>query len=128
DIEIPVAKDVHVAMIREWNKEFLDKDWNAYIINDGKEPIEMALIVSKGFNDAKITAEFRHQVKLLPAKSYAKIEFLESKVLALNNQFSITYFKDNKMFEKTFLFKANTIKEKHLKKLPVMKLEGILGN
>ena len=106
----------------------MDKDWNAYIINDGKEPIEMALIVSKGFNDTKITAEFRHQVKLLPAKSYAKIEFLETKVLALNNQFSVTYFKDNKMFEKTFLFKANTIKEKYLDKLPVMKLEGILGN
>jgi hypothetical protein len=32
------------------------------------------------------------------------------------------------MFEKTFLFKANTIKEKYLDKLPVMKLEGILGN
>ncbi len=128
DITIPESKDIYIAAVLEEHPEYHTKDWNAFIINDGKEPIEMALIVSKGFNDTKITAEFRHQVKLLPAKSYAKIEFLESKVLALNNQFSVTYFKDNKMFEKTFLFKANTIKEKYLKKLPVMKLEGILGN
>jgi hypothetical protein len=32
------------------------------------------------------------------------------------------------MFEKTFLFKVNTIKPENLKALPVMKLEGILGN
>jgi len=43
DIEIPIAKDVYVAIVHEWNKEFLSKDWNAYIINNRKTPIEMAL-------------------------------------------------------------------------------------
>ncbi|MBG26000.1 MULTISPECIES: hypothetical protein [Croceibacter] len=128
DINIPESKDIYIAAVLEKHPEYHTKDWNAYIINDGQEPVEMALIVSKGFSDTKITAEFRHQVKLLPAKSYAKIEFLESKVLALNNQFSVTYFKGSKMFEKTFLFKVNTIKPENLKALPVMKLEGILGN
>ena len=102
DINIPESKDIYIAAVLEKHPEYHTKDWNAYIINDGQEPVEMALIVSKGFSDTKITAEFRHQVKLLPAKSYAKIEFLESKVLALNNQFSVTYFKGSKMFEKTF--------------------------
>ncbi|MCR9227303.1 MAG: hypothetical protein NXH90_07800 [Flavobacteriaceae bacterium] len=32
DIEIPVAKDVHVAVIREWNDGFLSKDWNVYLL------------------------------------------------------------------------------------------------
>ncbi|KKL21970.1 hypothetical protein LCGC14_2440110, partial [marine sediment metagenome] len=41
DIEIPVAKDVYVAIIHEWNDEFLSKDWNAYVINARNTAIEM---------------------------------------------------------------------------------------
>ena len=46
DIEIPVAKDVHVAIVHEWNEEFLSKDWNAYLINNRATPIDMVLIVT----------------------------------------------------------------------------------
>lgn len=50
DIEIPVAKDVHVAIIREWNEDFLSKDWNAYLINNRSDAIEMAIVVPRVTN------------------------------------------------------------------------------
>lgn len=127
DIKIPDSKDVYVAIVLEEHPEYHTKDWNAYIINDGNTAIDTVIIVSKGFSATKTTAEFRHQVNVLPPKSYAKIEFIEQKLLTINNQFFVTYFKNNTLLEKRFLFKANTIKQTHIKPIPVMSLQGIIG-
>ena len=77
DIDIPVVKDVYIAAVLEFNQDFNTNDWNAYIINDGTRPLESVLIVSQGFDDKDLTAPMRHSLALLPAKAYAKIEFLE---------------------------------------------------
>ena len=91
DIEIPVAKDVHVAVIREWNEEFLSKDWNAYLINNRSDTIEMTIVVSKGFDGDKKTSTMRHGIGVLGPKSFKKIELLQEEVLALNNEFFVTF-------------------------------------
>lgn len=127
DIEIPESSGIHVAAVREKNEEFQSLDWNAYIINDKNEAVEMVLIVSKGYDNKKATSTMRHSIKVLPAKSFAKIEFLQDEVLQLKNEFSVTYFGDGKMYEKTFSFRKNSIKEKDADELPVMKQKGILA-
>ena len=126
DIEIPVAKDVYVAVIREWNDEFLSKDWNAYLINDRKDAIEMTIVVSKGFDGDKKTSTMRHGIGIVDAKSFKKIEFLQEEVLALNNEFFVTFFAENKLFEKRFLFPKNTISENSLTAIPIIEKDGIL--
>ena len=126
DIKIPEVKNVFVAVVHEEHPEYKTLDWNAYIINDGDVDIETVLIVSKGYNEKKMTPVMRHTISKLPAKSYAKIEYLQEKVLALNNEFKITFFKDNQMFDKSYLFRKNTINEKALQKLPIMQLKGVL--
>lgn len=127
DIEVPEVKGVYVAAVREENKEFRSMDWNAYIINELGEPLEMVLIVTKGFDQIRSTSKMRHSIKILPAKSFAKIEFLQDEVLALNNEFSVTYFAEGKMYEKTYTFRKHTIKERKAVKLPVMENKGILA-
>lgn len=126
DIEIPESKEIYLAVVREKNEEFQSMEWNSYIINNGKTSIEMILIVTKGFDKEESTSTMRHSIKELPAKSFAKIEFLQDEVLRLNNQFSVTYFAGNKLYEKTFLFRKNTINEAVLKELPVMNSRGLL--
>jgi hypothetical protein len=127
DIEIPVAKDVHVAVVREWNDEFLSKDWNAYLINNRADAIEMTIVVSKGFDDDTKTSTMRHGIGVVEAKSFKKIEFLQEEVLALNNEFFVTFFAENKLFEKRFLFPKHSISEKHLTNIPIIDKEGILS-
>lgn len=127
DIEIPVAKDVHVAVVREWNDEFLSKDWNAYLINNRADSIEMTIVVSKGFDDDTKTSTMRHGIGVVEAKSFKKIEFLQEEVLALNNEFFVTFFAENKLFEKRFLFPKHSISEKHLTNIPIIEKEGILS-
>lgn len=126
DIEIPEVKDVHVAVVQEKHLEYKTLDWNAYIINNSDKDLDTVLIVSQGYNDKKLTPPMRHTLAKLPARSYAKIEYLQDKVLELNNEFKITFFEGNQMFDKTYVFRKNTINEKALQTVPLMQLKGIL--
>ncbi|MBX2827897.1 MAG: hypothetical protein KTR22_07025 [Flavobacteriaceae bacterium] len=127
DIKIPVVKDVYVAAVKEFNKDFNTYDWNAYIINDGKEPLETVLIVSQGYNKEHMTAPMRHSLNLLPVKSYAKIEFLEESIFKLDNFFTITFFIGDTLYDKRFELPANSILDDNAVDLPVMGKAGVLA-
>lgn len=126
DIKIPEVKDVYVAVVREEHLEYKTQDWNAYIINNSDSELDTVLIVSQGYTDKKMTPPMRHTIAKLPARSYAKIEYLQDQVLALNNEFKITFFMGNQMYDKSYLFRKNTINEKALQIIPLMQLRGIL--
>lgn len=127
DIHIPKVKDVYIAVVQEEHPEFKTLDWNVYIINAKENAIEMILIVSRGFDNTKKTSIMRHKIESLPAKSYAKIELLQEDVLALNNEFKVTFFEGDQMFDKSFLFKKESIHIMNLKPLPVMKEKGVIS-
>lgn len=125
DIEIPEVEGVFIAAVLEDNPEFRSRDWNAYIINAKPVPIEMILIITRGYDSKRSTSTMRHTVKVLPARSYAKIEFLQDEVLGLNNEFLVTFFEGNRMYEKKFTLTKNSVKESAIENLPVMTVKGI---
>ncbi|MCX7551164.1 hypothetical protein [Xanthomarina sp. F2636L] len=126
DIQIPEVKNVYLAVVNEYNDIYKTQDWNAYIINDKDVDLEMVLIVSSGYSEAKKTAVFRKKLERLPAKSYAKIELLQEDLFALNNTFKVTFFEGNTMYDKTYLFRKNSINLKALQPLPLMDVKGVL--
>jgi hypothetical protein len=126
DIEIPKVEGVYVAVVYEYNDIYKTNDWNAYIINDKDVDLEIVLIVTSGYNDDKITSTFRKKLDVLPKKSYAKIELMQEELFALNNTFKVSFFEGNKMFDKTYLFRKNTINLKALQPVPLMSAKGVL--
>ncbi len=128
DIKIPEVTDVFMAVVKEYNNEFQCEDWNAYIINNKDVAIEMVLIVSKGYDEDKMieTAVLRHKIEKLPSKSFAKVELLQEDVLKLSNFFNVTFFEENAMHDKKFLFEKGSIKESALRNIPLLNKRGIL--
>ena len=126
DIDIPKVEGVYVAIVNEYNDIYKTQDWNAYIINDKDVDLEMVLIVTSGYSEKKMTSIFRKKLDLLPKKSYAKIELMQEDLFAINNQFDVTFFENNKMFDKTYTFKKNTINLKALQAVPLMEAKGVL--
>ncbi len=126
DIIIPEVESVHVAVVHEYNDIYKTQDWNAYIINDKDVDLEVVLIVTSGYSDKKMTSIFRKKLDVLPKKSYAKIELMQEELFALNNEFRVTFFEGNTMYEKTYLFRKNTINEKALQTIPLMTVKGVL--
>jgi hypothetical protein len=128
DILIPEVTDVFMAIVKEYNEDFKCDDWNAYIINNKEVDLEMCLIVSKGDEETtKLkTSVLRKKIEKLPAKSYAKVEYINPAVLRLNNSFEVTFFEGNKMFDKTYTFKKGTVKDGTLRVIPLLNKEGVV--
>ena len=127
DIQIPEVTDVEIAVVYEYNDLYKTDDWNVYLINNKNINLEMIVIVSQGFSDTKTTSLLRKKLETLPANSFAKIEFIQPELFKLNNRFQVSFFEDNKLFEKTFLFKENTIKESALHSISEIKKRGVLA-
>ena len=127
DIQIPKVKNVYIAAVNEFNDEFKTHDWNAYIINNNDVSLETVIIISQGYDNKKMTAPMRKTIQLLPAKGYAKIEFLEKNVLKVNNFFTVSYFIGDKLYDKRFELPANAAIEDNAVSLPVMKKDGVLA-
>jgi len=127
DIQIPKVTNVEMAVVYEHNAIYKTEDWNIYIINNKEVDLEMVVIVSQGFSETKTTSLLRKKVEKLPANSFAKIEFIQPELFKLNNRFQVTFFEGNTLYEKTFLFKENTIKESALLRIPMLKKQGILA-
>ncbi|GAA3562258.1 hypothetical protein [Snuella lapsa] len=126
DIEIPKVENVYIAVVKEYNDIYKTQDWNAYIVNDKAVDLEMVLIVTSGYSESKTTSIFRKRLDKLPAKSYAKIELMQEELFALTNTFKVSFFEGNKMFDKTYTFRKNTINLQALQPIPLMKSKGVL--
>ena len=127
DIQIPEVIDVEMAVVYEFNDLYKTDDWNVYIINNKNVDLEMMVIVSQGFSETKTTSLIRKKLDKLPANSFAKIEFIQPELFKLNNRFQVTFFEGNTLYEKTFIFKENTLKEGALRIIKEIKKRGILA-
>jgi len=127
DIQIPEVTGVEMAMVYEYNDIYKTDDWNVYLINNKSVPLEMLVIVSQGFSETKTTSLLRKKLAVLPAKSFAKIEYIQPELFKLHNRFQVTFFEGNTLYEKTFLFQENTVKESSLHMVDEIKKRGILA-
>ena len=51
---------------------------------------------------------------------------VERNVLQLNNEFMVTYFIGNTLYDKKFTFVKNAINEKNVEEVPILFLDGII--
>lgn len=130
DIQIPVVENVFLAAVQEWSDEFMEKVWYVYLVNDSDFDLNGVMVVSKAFGtlggEMKKTSMLRHAFAEIPAVSTVKVEMLEKSVLALNNEFMVTYFIGNTLYDKVFIFKSNVINEKNTEEVPILFVEGVI--
>ena len=130
DISIPVSENVYIAAIYELHPEYEIYDWNIYLINDWDQPLENVLVVSHAYGkidgEMRQTSRLRHGFATVPAKTAIKVEFIDPKVLVLNNEFAVTYFLGNTLYDKKFVFRENTINEHAQTDLPTIDRRGVL--
>lgn len=129
DIEIPVVKDVAVAVVSEesiWKKD----DWYVYMVNMGNEVLKNILVVSRGYgemNNEKInTSTLRQHFDELGPKEYLKIEPIMEEVFGVTNEYWISFYIGNKIFDKQYIFLPETIKPEHCINVPLINKRGVM--
>jgi len=130
DITIPKVENVFVAAVQEWSDDFMDKVWYVYLVNDSDFNLDGVMVVSKAFGtidgEMKKTSLLRHSFPSVPAVSVVKIEMLETNVLQLNNEFMVTYFIGDTLFDKKFIFRAQTITPDYVEEVPILFVDGVI--
>ena len=124
DINIPEVENVFLAAVQEWSDDFMEKVWYVYLINDSDFDLDGVMVVSKAFGtvdgEMKKTSLLRHAFPHIPAVSVVKIEMVETSVLRLNNEFMVTYFIGSTLYDKKFIFRAQTITPDYVEEVPIL--------
>ena len=129
DIEFPAVTDVAVAIVNEKN-ELNQDEWNVYLLNFKNEPLESVLVSSRGYgevnNEKRKTSELRHFLNVVNQKSFAKIEPIMEDVFGLNNEYWVSFYQREKMYDKKFIFLPESISEKYLIYIPIINKRGVI--
>lgn len=128
-VNIPV-EGLAIAAVLEPIPDTQDMEWNIYIINKKDVAIQNVLVSSKGYgevNNEKIeTSQLRHFLEDMPAESFKKIEPIMPELFKLNNQYWISFYIDKQIYEKKYVFLAETILEANMTQVPIMNKKGVL--
>lgn len=130
DIVQPKIEQVAVAVVKEKN-EINQTIWNVYIINQRTEALQNVLVSSKGYftdldgNETK-TSILRHSLGTLKAKSYQLIEPIMEDVFGLHNEYWLSFYQNNLIHDKKYIFLAETICDQNLIKIPLINKLGVM--
>lgn len=128
DIDFAVSTGVKLAIARE--KTATGFEWAVYLINLNLIELHTVMITSKGYGElngeTKQTSVLRHMMEELGSQSVAKVEPIDPALFALTNEFWVSYYILDQIFDKKFIFTSGSIEESSLQMIPELGLEGIL--
>lgn len=128
----PKVEDVAVAIVQEIG-ENNKPIYNTYLLNlKENEILEGIIITSRGFGEDVHTGEkvktsmLRHCLEILLPNEAARIEPIMEEVFGLTNEYWVSFWINDKMYDKKYIFLPETIQEKNLKVIPVLGLKGVM--
>ncbi|WP_162343300.1 hypothetical protein [Cyclobacterium salsum] len=126
DIEFHPVTGVKLAIAREKDGD----GWSAYLINNNLIELTTLLITSRAYGEMegkrKKSSVLRHMIERLEPTSFARIEGIDPDLFALTNEFWISYYIVDQIFDKKFIFVAGSIQENHMSYIPELDLHGIV--
>ena len=128
DIDFPEVAGVKMAIAKSVN-ELGESDWGVYIINTNLIELENVMIVSKGYEDqadGRKTSTLRHMIEKLGANSFAKVESIDPAVFSFTNEFWVSYYIINELFDRKFL--VQPFSEFELSAIVELEMDGVLAN
>jgi len=125
---IPKVEGVFLALLEEKD----NAEYAVYLVNDRKDIMEGIIVTSVGFGEnlqsgeALKTATLRHSLEVLLPEEYAKIELMVPEVFGLYNEYWVSFWIDEVLYDKKFLFLPDSIKIENFEVLPRFNKRGIL--
>jgi len=127
----PKVENVGVAVIQSVNEE-KEKEFTVYLINMRDDIMEGIIVASTGYGENTVTGEkiktstLRHGIEVLLPNEIAKIEPIMPEVFGLSNEFWVSFWVEDVLYDKRFVFPAESIVEENFKYLEQFKRKGIL--
>ncbi|WKK80121.1 hypothetical protein [Marivirga arenosa] len=127
DIDFSPVTGVELVLTKSENNG--ETQWDVYLVNKNLIELETVMITSKGYGEIdghkKETSVLRHMIEKVEEQSYARIEPIQPELFQLNNEYWVSYYILNQIFDKKFVFVPDSIQEDNLQYIPELDLMGI---
>lgn len=127
----PKVENVAVSVVQEMGEEGLPI-YNVYLLNLRDDIMEGIIITSKGYGENQTTGEkvqtstLRHCLEILLPNEAAKIEPIMEDVFGLANEYWVSFWINDVMYDKKFVFVAESISENNLREIPILGAKGVM--
>lgn len=124
DIAFSPVKNVHIVVAKG------EEGWKVHLLNRSNNRLENIMVTSKGYGETKTesqeTSVLRHVIPYLEPKEHALIEPIDESVFHLNNEYWVSYFMENQVYDKKYIFLPDSIILENLITIEELGMKGIL--
>jgi len=131
ELKGPKVEGVAFAVVQQLNEEN-EKVYYVYLLNLREDIMEGIIVTSQGYGNNVNTGEqirtskLRHSLEVLLPNEAAKIEPIMEDVFGLANEYWISFWADDVLYDKKFVFVAESISEENMKLLPIIGEKGVM--
>ena len=127
----PPVEKVGIAVVEEVNEQ-QERMYYVYLLNMRDDIMEGIIITSTGYGENVQTGEkiktstLRHSLEVLLPNEAAKIEPIMEDLFGIANEYWVSFWVNDTMFDKRFVFLPETITQKNMKIIPLLGQKGVV--
>lgn len=131
ELKGPKVENVSVALV-EIPLENNEKEYIVYLLNLRDDIIEGIIVASTGYGVNPTTGEevktstLRRGIELMLPNEAARIEPIMPELFHLTNEYWVSFWIDDVMYDKRFMFLPGSINQEDFKMIDLLGLKGIL--
>ena len=132
ELKGPKVEKVSVAIVEMMVEN--EKSYYAYLLNLREDIMEGIIISSTGYGqDTKTgdrikTSTLRHSIEVLLPNEAARIEPIMPEVFGLSNEYWVSFWVNEVMYDKRYVFPAESISEKNMQMIEILGQKGVIIN
>ena len=127
DINREEIEDIAIAVVPSEEDNTV---WEVYMINLKEEGLENVIVASKGYgiyNGEEVkTSVLRHYLGSFEPLDIRMIEPIQKEVFGLNNEYWVSFYIGQNIFDKKFIFLPESITEDNFIRIPFIDRQGVM--
>ena len=127
DINREEIEDIAIAVVPSEEDSSV---WEVYMINLKEEGLENVIVASKGYgiyNGEEVkTSVLRHYLGSFEPLDIRMIEPIQKEVFGLNNEYWVSFYIGQNIFDKKFIFLPESITEDNFIRIPFIDRQGVM--
>lgn len=127
DIFRDEVEDIAIAVVPS---EEDNSVWEVYMINLKEEGLENVIVASKGYGIYKgeevKTSVLRHFLGSFEPLDIRLIEPIQREVFRLNNEYWVSFYIGQNIYDKKFIFLPESITEDNFTRIPFINRKGVI--
>ncbi len=127
DIFKDEVEDIAIAVVPSEEDNSL---WEVYMINLKEEGLDNVIVASKGYGIYKgeevKTSVLRHFLGSFEPLDIRLIEPIQKDVFGLNNEYWVSFYIGQNIFDKKFIFLPESITEDNFTRIPFIDRPGVM--